>query len=123
MKNEKWFAKEISQIERQLNTNAATGLSRKAARSRSNKNFGQLFLLPLRSPARILLSLCTDFSLIMLLILCVQITFVYFGGTVLRTVPLTARELTVTALLSAAVIPAELIRKALWRLRGHKTGF
>lgn len=75
MKNEKWFAKEISQIERQLNTNAATGLSRKAARSRSTRNFGQLFLLPLRSPAGILLSLCSDFSLIILLILALVSLF------------------------------------------------
>ena len=67
MKNEKWFEKEVSQIEKQLNTNAATGLTRKAARSRSTRNFGQLFLLPKRSPLGILLTLCSDFSLIMLL--------------------------------------------------------
>ncbi len=63
------------------------------------------------------------FLFIMAAILAIQITFVYLGGTVLRTVPLTARELAVTALLSAAVIPAEIIRKALWRLRGKRNGF
>ena len=67
--NEKWFALPIEQIEKKLKTNAASGLTRKAARSRSSKGYGKLFLLPIRSPARILLSLCSDFSLIILLIL------------------------------------------------------
>ncbi len=60
---------------------------------------------------------------VMLAILLLQILFVYVGGTVLRTAPLTLRELGVTALLSLSIFPAELIRKLLWRLQGRKNGF
>ena len=60
---------------------------------------------------------------VMLAILILQILFVYVGGTVLRTAPLTLRELGVTALLSLSIFPAELIRKLLGRLRGRKNGF
>ena len=63
------------------------------------------------------------FLAIMAAILIIQIVFVYLGGSVLRTAPLTARELLVTMLLSLAVFPAELIRKALWRLRKKKRGY
>ncbi|MBQ9761087.1 MAG: calcium-translocating P-type ATPase, PMCA-type [Clostridia bacterium] len=63
------------------------------------------------------------FILIMCAILVIQIAFVYLGGTVLRTAPLTARELLVTMSLSLAVFPVELIRKLIWRLRGHKRGY
>lgn len=63
------------------------------------------------------------FLVIMIAILVIQIAFVYLGGSVLRTAPLTARELLVTMSLSFAVFPAELIRKALWRLRGKKQGY
>ncbi len=60
---------------------------------------------------------------IMLAILVIQLVFVYLGGSVLRTAPLNVRELLFTMLLSLSVFPAELIRKALWRLRGKKNGF
>ncbi len=63
------------------------------------------------------------FIFIMLMIVCVQIGFVYLGGTVLRTAPLTLSELKYTLLLSFCVIPAELLRRIFWRLRGKKTGF
>lgn len=63
------------------------------------------------------------FLFIMIAILIIQIVFVYLGGEVLRTVPLTARELLVTMSLSLSVFPAEIIRRALWRLRGKKGGF
>ena len=63
------------------------------------------------------------FLLIMLAILIIQIGFVYLGGSVLRTAPLPVKELAVTLLLSLAVFPFEIIRKALWRLRGKKNGF
>ena len=63
------------------------------------------------------------FCVIMLLIAAIQIGFIYLGGTVLRTAPLTLRELLITLLLSLSVFPAELIRKVLWRLRGKKKGF
>ena len=44
MKNEKWFLFDIPQIEKKLKTNAASGLSRKAARSRWSRNSGSLLL-------------------------------------------------------------------------------
>ena len=40
MKNEKWFALDISQVEKKLKTNAASGLSRKAARYRRDPSVG-----------------------------------------------------------------------------------
>ena len=63
------------------------------------------------------------FIFIMLLILIVQLVFVYLGGSVLRTIPLAASELGYTLLLSLSVIPFEFIRRTIWRLRGKKNGF
>ncbi len=63
------------------------------------------------------------FLLIMAVICVIQIAFVYLGGSVLRTTPLTLDELTKTLLLSLAVIPAEFLRKLVWRLLGHKNGY
>ena len=63
------------------------------------------------------------FLLIMTLVCAVQILFVYLGGSVLRTMPLTASELLYTLSLSFLVLPAELLRKLLWRLRGKGGGF
>ena len=63
------------------------------------------------------------FIVIMSAILAIQITFVYLGGSLLRTAPLTARELLLTLALSLSVFPAELARKALWRLRGRRGGY
>ncbi len=63
------------------------------------------------------------FIAIMSLICVVQIAFIYLGGQVLRTMPLTASELIYTLLLSLTVFPAELARRLLWRLRGKKNGF
>jgi len=63
------------------------------------------------------------FLLVMLLVCTVQIVFVYLGGSVLRTMPLTFSELAFTLLLALSVFPADLIRKLLWRMRGGKTGF
>lgn len=63
------------------------------------------------------------FLLIMGAILTIQILFVYLGGSVLRTVPLTARELFVTMALSLAVFPADILRKAVLRLRKKKSGY
>ncbi len=63
------------------------------------------------------------FLLVMALVCTVQILFVYLGGSVLRTMPLTAAELGYTLLVSLAVFPADLLRKLLWRLRGKHQGF
>ena len=63
------------------------------------------------------------FLLIMGAILGIQLLFVYLGGNVLRTVPLTARELFVTMALSLAVFPADILRKAILRMRKKKSGY
>ena len=63
------------------------------------------------------------FISIITLVCAVQIGFIYLGGAVLRTAPLTVRELIITLLLSLCVVPAELLRKAFLRLWGKKKGF
>ncbi len=63
------------------------------------------------------------FILIMSGVLFIQILFIYLGGPVLRTLPLTLRELGITFLLSLLVFPAELLRKLVLRLFGRKKGY
>ena len=63
------------------------------------------------------------FCLIMLAVLIIQILFVYLGGAVLRTAPLTPGEMGLTFALSLLVFPAEFLRKVIWRLRGKKERF
>jgi magnesium-transporting ATPase (P-type) len=63
------------------------------------------------------------FILIKSAVLAVQLIFVYLGGAVLRTAPLTARELLMTMLLSLLVFPADFIRKLLWRFFVGKRGY
>ena len=60
------------------------------------------------------------FLAIMAAVLIVQIAFVYLGGSVLRTMPLTAGELGLTALLALSVLPVEKLRGLLWRMRGRQ---
>lgn len=63
------------------------------------------------------------FILIMSGVLFIQILFIYLGGPVLRTLPLTLKELVITFLLSLLVFPAELLRKLVLRLFGKKKGY
>lgn len=63
------------------------------------------------------------FLLIMTAVLIIQIVFVYLGGAVLRTAPLTATELLLTSAMALLVFPIEGIRKVLWRVKGRKEGF
>jgi calcium-translocating P-type ATPase len=63
------------------------------------------------------------FLWIMTAVLAVQLVFVYLGGSVLRTMPLTASELALTALLALSVWPAEKLRGWLLRRRGCRTGY
>ena len=63
------------------------------------------------------------FISIITLVSVVQILFVYLGGSVLRTAPLTFDELSFTLSLALAVFPVELIRKSFLRLVGKKKGF
>ena len=60
---------------------------------------------------------------IMLAVTAIQIVFVYLGGSVLRTSPLTPAELGFTFSLALLAIPTELLRKIIWRLCGKKTGY
>lgn len=63
------------------------------------------------------------FILIMSAVCIVQLLFVYLGGSILRTAPLTLYELVFTLRLAFLVFPAEFLRKLLWRLKGKKEGF
>jgi len=58
------------------------------------------------------------FVLIMCAVAAVQLCFVYLGGSVLRTVPLTLRELALTLCLAAIVLPLGWIDTVFRRLRG-----
>ncbi len=70
--NEKWFLLSISQIEKKLKTNAALGLSRKAARSAwrfFSPKAGSLFIRKNKTVGKMLIEILADFALILLLIL------------------------------------------------------
>ena len=60
---------------------------------------------------------------IMAAVLFIQILFVYLGGSVLRTAPLTLPELGFTMLLSLSVFPFEFLRKLVWRKLRGKRGY
>ncbi|MBQ8408281.1 MAG: calcium-translocating P-type ATPase, PMCA-type [Clostridia bacterium] len=63
------------------------------------------------------------FIAIMAMILAIQIGFIYLGGAVLRTAPLTLSELGITSLVALLVFPADLIRKLVWRALAGKRGY
>ena len=63
------------------------------------------------------------FIVIMAAVLVIQIGFTYLGGSVLRTAPLTLRELGIAILPALAVFPADLLRKILWRITIGKNGY
>jgi calcium-translocating P-type ATPase len=63
------------------------------------------------------------FIAIITLVLSVQLIFVYLGGSLLRTAPLKASELSITLLLALSVFPAEILRKLMLRLLSSKQGF
>ncbi len=63
------------------------------------------------------------FLIVMSAVLIIQLAFVYLGGAVLRTVPLTRQELGFTMLLALSVFPADFLRKLCWRLCGKRRGF
>lgn len=62
------------------------------------------------------------FLVIMSFIAVVQTVFIYFGGNLFRTVPLFPSELLRIVWIAAWVIPADLLRKIILRLRGKKGG-
>ena len=53
-------------------------------------------------------------------VLFVQLLFIYLGGAVLRTVPLTPRELLFTLLMASAVLPVGWLHLLHRRLGGKK---
>lgn len=63
------------------------------------------------------------FLCIMAAISVMQVIFICYGGALLRTMPLTIYEWGLTLLISFAVIPADFIRKLLFRLLGGKKGY
>ena len=63
------------------------------------------------------------FIAIITLVTSVQIIFIYLGGSLLRTAPLTLRELGFTFLIALSVIPLELLRKLFLRFIGIRKGF
>lgn len=63
------------------------------------------------------------FITIMSGVLLIQILFIYLGGSVLRTLPLSPRELLITLALSLLVFPAELLRKCILKMIGKKRGY
>ena len=63
------------------------------------------------------------FIFIMMAVLVLQIGFVYLGGEVLRTVPLSLGELWFTMSMALLVFPADMIRKIARRLGGARGGY
>ena len=66
------------------------------------------------------LSANKPFILIVCTVCVTQLMIIYFGGQVFRCDPLTAREITLSALLAGSVVPAELIRRGIRQLRKDK---
>ncbi len=63
------------------------------------------------------------FLAIMAAVLAIQIAFVYLGGSVLRTTPLTIRELAVTSAMAISVFPVGVLYTAFLRWRGKRGGY
>ncbi len=66
--NEKWFLNDIPSIEKKLKTNAASGLSPKAARSRYKKENSSFYIRPRKKISSMLIEVVSDFSLALLMI-------------------------------------------------------
>ena len=61
------------------------------------------------------------FIFIILLISIIQIILIYFGGEIFRTTGLTFIEFNIVIFLSFTVIPIDIIRKIILKLKGIKT--
>ena len=59
---------------------------------------------------------------IIIFIVIIQIIMIYYGGSVFRTSGLTIKELITTIILASTVVPIDIIRKLLLRLKGEKGG-
>ena len=62
------------------------------------------------------------FIMVILFIVIVQLILIYFGGTLFRTSGLTLKELEIMILLSATVIPVDILRKIYLRKKGMING-
>lgn len=56
------------------------------------------------------------FIFIMLLISCIQIAMIYFGGSLFRTAPLTSEELIRVVFIAFSVLPFEMLRRVLFKI-------
>ena len=66
--NEKWFLNDVSSVEKKLKTNAASGLTPKAARSRYRKEDSRFFIKTKKKTSALLGEILADFALILLII-------------------------------------------------------
>ena len=66
--NEKWFLLSVSDIEKKLKTNAASGLAPKATRSRYRKGGAPFYIKPKKSFLSVFGEIVADFSLVLLII-------------------------------------------------------
>ena len=73
--SKKWHTLSTTQIENKLKTNAATGLSRKAARSRSAKSDGGLYYVQKKSIFKMLLEVLSDFAWVLMLLTAISFLF------------------------------------------------
>ena len=71
--NEKWFDLSVEEIEKKLKTNAASGLSPKAARSRASmhKKDEPFFTVKKRRIDKLILELFSDIFLVLLTLLAI----------------------------------------------------
>ena len=76
--NEKWFLLSVDEIEKKLKTNAASGLSVRAARSRCQNNQRGFFSVKKKRWDKLLLDFLGDFFLVMLLL--VSVFSLFFEG-------------------------------------------
>ncbi|MBO4979699.1 MAG: calcium-translocating P-type ATPase, PMCA-type [Clostridia bacterium] len=63
------------------------------------------------------------FMLIMLAISVIQIGFVYLGGDLLRTMPLSVSEILTALSIALLVFPFEFIRKLIWKISVSRAGY
>lgn len=66
--NEKWFLYNVSDVEKKLKTNAASGLSPKAARSRMRKENSTYFIKSNKRVSTLVGEIMADFALVLLII-------------------------------------------------------
>ena len=57
------------------------------------------------------------FVIIMAMIAVIQIIMIYYGGSLFRTIPLSASELSLVILIAASVIPFDTVRRIFYKLR------